>query len=297
MTPTIRGLLATLLAFVAVAAAADPGTINTNYKAPNAASVGIVRVFDDGSQTVLILADPKGNQPTVTLPDGTPLTYRVTDKYAVLPGIQHHLIAYARGQAAVITYGAEAPITSSTWSPSPAQIAAAAAASAKPATPPSTAIPQSQANTVAPVPGSRTAAVITVTTGAPAKSTVTGNDQAKSLVTSNAAAHSVTGNAVAETKPVEKPVEQMWTIHKGEQLSDVLKRWSAKAGWQEPQWPKGVNYTIKADGGENGEFGSDFVIAVTKLIYAYKNADVPLHAKILPMQRLVVVTKQAQESN
>lgn len=105
----------------------------------------------------------------------------------------------------------------------------------------------------------------------------------------------VTSVAGSNTTP-PKPVHP-WVIKRGEQLSDVVARWSAQAGWQIPSWPKGVNYPIDSDAGSNGEFGSEFVEAITNLIYAYRDADIPLRADIYPLQRIVVITRAKKKDD
>ncbi len=260
MLLTYRRLVAGLAAFMATAAMAA-GPLNLNYTVTNGWNVGVSRAFDDGTKTVLVLVDPKHDRPTLTRMDGTKINYKVVDQYAVLPTLEHALMAYAKGEAATIAYGAVAiPVpashTASAW---------------------------------APMPGEKL----------PTPTDVAASGSDPSVATALSWNSKVATPVAAEKlKPKLKPAP-LWTIRSGEMLSDVLARWCATAHWQKPQWGTKYDYKIKADASFEGDMVTAITTlmkayqAAAQL--AIRSGDVRaddvhlLHAAVYERQRLIYV--------
>lgn len=85
------------------------------------------------------------------------------------------------------------------------------------------------------------------------------------------------------------PVER-WVMTRGDMLSEGLKSWADRAGW-ELVWKSRVDYRIASGLG----FGGTIESAVEDLILLYSHAEKPLYADISPRQRLVVVSDDPKE--
>lgn len=190
-------------------ATATASRYNFDYTTRGGDAVGIDRVFDDGTNTVLAFANPfpeNALHPTVTSADGSVLPFRITGRYLVLPGIQQHVLVYTRGMVAQVRYGAPPP-------PTLRPGASAIVASPLPADP-------------QPAPASSGA-----------------------LIASTPVAAAITDVDSALPAPVARaePSAPRWEARIAGTLQETTQRWAREAGWT-VRWelPEGADYAVHA---------------------------------------------------
>lgn len=255
---------------------------NFDYQVAGADAVGIKRVFDDGKNTVLIL-DTSGPLPTVTKPDGTPLSIKRVENYAVLPGLQADVLVYSKGTVAHVVEGRPA---------TPVVVAA------KQAAPAATVAVQTVA-TPAPnlgKPGAATLGVACAPNGLEANPTGGNMLICKNGVWAGLDGKAASVAALATTSPaaatptkvtVTTPVPEAWTASAGDQLQAVIKAWAARVQWTVVWVPKDVNYRLAAP----LHFEGDVIAAMQQVFKLYSPGEHPLRPDFYPTQRLVVITE------
>lgn len=281
MTINIRALLFVLLVITSKCVIANDANLDLNYQITNSNEVGVVRAFDNGAKTVLVLSDSKNGQPTVMLPDGTPVQYHVVNDYAILPGIEHHLMVYLHGQAGQVNY-AGAPVDHgalNAWQPpvsqQPASPAPMAGVNLQAAPYPRCCI-NGAATTQRAIVGSATS----TSTALPQPGASPPAGAAKTNTPATTTQLGSTSQAVAAVAdPAPAMPAPVWRAPAGQTLRSVLAMWSTRAGWTTPVWDKNldtVDYAIPADITLSGTFED----AIRTLMRPFAHATPALKADI-----------------
>lgn len=294
------------LALLLATAPAMAEKYNFNYAMAGADAIGLVRTFDDGKNTVLAFEGSAAlTNPTITTVDGTILHYKSISRYAVLPGLQRHVLVYTKGLVAHVRYAPDAgrrfsPPTTVTmapapsWTPVPAdnvaprtftpQHQAQSAASAPTATSPSPGVQQHQ-----PAPPTHSPAAPTIAladaaadgvaaVGKPTHSTALGS------VVTPAASASASATSVADA-PLPPP-QPSWTAGNGTTLRGSVEEWSAKAQWT-VVWDAGVDYPITG----SLKYEGTYLDAIRGIFLAHSKAERPLRADLYTSQKLIHITE------
>jgi hypothetical protein len=95
---------------LALGSALHAEPLNTNYVVSNRDAVGVIRAFDDGSNTILQFVDLDHDRPQLTDQFGKHLSYRRVGEYAVLPGIKTDVHIASDGHEAEVRAAAATPI-------------------------------------------------------------------------------------------------------------------------------------------------------------------------------------------
>lgn len=239
-----RAMIALCLAvqLVAGVAHAQAGSrYNFDYDIRHADAVGLVRAFDDGSNTVLSFLNLEQSRPTIATAAGDILAYRVVDNYAVLPGLQREVFIYSRGHVAQVAFGRRPQTISetalaydyavhgATHTPAPA----AAVAPAVPTTPG----PASPAEPRNAAPAAVSASPTGSAAGAAPSPTPAPEPAAERLADIDL---SPTPTDAAVASAPEATPGQTWVAPAGSSLRVVLENWADTAGW-DLEWHALVN--------------------------------------------------------
>lgn len=274
-----RALACALLLAVATAGSAHANTnYNFDYSTDGGNVMGIDRVFDDGQNTVVAFYGPLGayERPTVTTPTGNVLPYRVVDRYLVLPGLQRHVIVYARGVVAQVIAG-RPPAMNFQSAYANATQATAYAPMPTPAVQPNVVTPPA-----APAPAY---AHHTVRAVAAAPAPV-----AAAAAPAPAAAPAAEDRFIVSEDAPPPPPKPMWEVGAGESLRNTSERWASRAGWK-VYWhlKNGADYETTATSTEG-----EFLEAMRSLYAPYLQADgqnKPVRVAAYPRQKVIVISE------
>ena len=245
-----------LVASALATTASRADTLNTNYVVSDRNAVGLIRAFDDGSNTILQFVDLDHQQPLFTDAFGKRLSYRRVGDYAVLPGIEQAVRIAVDGNTAEVRAAADTPIT---WTPAP-RVAPAAAT-------PAIATAPAASRVAGPQP-SPAVATRPVNSGAPvaAKSWPTTLHPMPATAGTLAAIHAPgkASEATSPAVPVNRPAppvksEPIWQARAGTDAKTMLTSWAQAAHWR-VEWDAPFTYPIEAPLSYRG----DFVTAVSK---------------------------------
>ena len=265
-------LAAALLAASTTAAATR---YNFDYVASGGDAVGITRAFDDGTNTVIAFLNPvEALQPTVTAADGTILRYRAVDNYAVLPGIQRHVLIYSRGMAAQVRY---VPPHATHYRP-PSHFVTVPART--PAPPP--AVDPARHAPLVDVSDSTPA----LTTPAPAAAAPPAQPATPAASTPRPAVATPVAATAALATTVVEPLQPTWTAANGSSLRSAVESWADDAGWT-VVWDAQVDYSVTG----TLTYRGDFLDATRQIFRAYASADKPLNPAAYPRQKVLHVTE------
>jgi hypothetical protein len=291
-----RALVCALLMALALPLAASPYSFN--YSVEGAAVMGIDRVFDDGTNTVVAFYGPLGGErPTVVTSTGQVLPYRVVHRYLVLPGIQRHAVIYARGVVAQLVHGRPPSIQL----PAPAYAAPASAAPAMPiaalavAAPSVTALAPA-AETVIQTPAGHTIRPLVAALPAPAAIPTQPTVAASASIPAAPAAGAVTTPAVSVatagfivTDGPAPPPPPQWMASPGASLRITTEQWAERAGWTVYwQLKNGADYetlSVSASG--------DFLSALRDLYAPYLQSEggKPVRVAAYSRQKILVISE------
>lgn len=259
---------------------------NFDYQIAGADAVGIKRVFDDGKNTVLIL-DTAGPLPTVTTPDGTPLSVKRVENYAVLPGLQSDVLVYSKGTVAHVVEGRPASPVVATPAAPPAAKATTAIGASTGARAATETIPTKTAKV-----GADCAPNGLIGHDASGPGILQCNNgrwvgQGTAAVPAAATAPAMQAAASPTRVTASTPVPESWTASAGDQLQTVIKAWATRVQWTVVWVPKDVNYRLPAP----LHFEGDVIAAMQQIFKLYAPAEHPLRPDFYPTQRLVVITE------
>jgi hypothetical protein len=273
MTHWTRILLVTALLLLSATSVAASNKYNFDYKISNGQSLTLLRVFDDGKNTVLAFRNLSAITPTVTTGDGTVLRYRRVDNYAVLQGLYSNLTVLYRGQIARVDQTQQLQDYSGSRlayeAPLPNRNASGAYSVAARTTQTAYTTPRSVAEqTLAqPSPAPQAAAATPVPP-----------------VTLPISASAVAIAPVAIAAPAVPPAPT-WSATSGASLQDVLNTWTKNAGWAPVRWDNGYRYQIPVAVNYQGSL----LEAAARLIRDFKDAEHAPKGRIYPGQKLIVV--------
>lgn len=262
---------ASLLA-IATASSAHATNYNFDYSTDGGNVMGIDRVFDDGQNTVVAFYGPLGayERPTVTTTNGNVLPYRVVDRYLVLPGLQRHVLIYARGVVAQVIAGRPPALSFPAFASAPQPTSYAPEPAAPAAVSPPVSRVVVRPAVAAPAAPAVAATVPTAIPAAPAPA-----PEARFIVSDDA------------PPPPPKP---LWEVGAGESLRNTTERWAQRSGWK-VYWhlKNGADYETTATTAEG-----EFIDAMRSLYAPYLRADSqqkPVRVAAYPRQKVIVISE------
>lgn len=266
--------LAALLLFAC--ASANGSRYSFDYTTHGTDAVGIERVFDDGTNTVLAFGIPFREQdarPTVTTAEGTVLPFRITGRYLVLPGLQRHVLIYTRGLAAQVRHGRS---QETHFKPLTTDIVV----SELPAAPSGPGTSNALTLETAPSVISQPRALSTTDSAVP---TLAVDDHA--VTADLATSHDAEAASKPPVAPTPAPLE--WEAPFAGTLYETTTQWARRAGWN-VRWELTNNADYAVDAGTHT---GDFLEALQKLYAPYTAGQNPLRVQAYSRQKVIVISE------